>query len=48
MTKILKLIYYKWIKRACPHFCILCEFKDWCLTDGIAGLMKDLKTYSEK
>lgn len=22
--------YYKWIKRECPHFCIMCKFKRIC------------------
>lgn len=21
------IIYYKWVKRVCPHFCFMCRFK---------------------
>lgn len=45
LRKILMLIYYKWIKRACPHFCFFCEFKDVCYNDGLDDRIEMLKYY---
>lgn len=44
----IKLFYLKWIRRCCPHFCFICEYKDWCMENGIDGLIKDLMIYLEK
>lgn len=31
MNNIIKLLYKKWIKKECPHLCLLCKFKKECL-----------------
>lgn len=35
---MIRFLYYKWIKRKCPHFCFLCEYRktylDECKRDS--------------
>lgn len=42
--KILQLLYLKWIERACPHICLLCQFKDICFKN-LNDLIEELKIY---
>lgn len=42
--KYLQLLYLKWIKKGCPHICLLCQFKHICFKD-ITNLIEELKTF---
>ena len=44
--KYLQLLYLKWIGRACPHICMLCQFKYICFRD-INALIEELKCIKE-
>lgn len=33
MIKRIKWLYRKWIKRECPHLCVLCKYKIPCRED---------------
>ena len=38
----LKLFYFKWIKKQCPHFCCLCNHKSWCYDSGKENVLQEL------
>ena len=44
--KYLKLLWLKWIKRACPHICLLCKCKEECYND-IDTLLKELEQFAK-
>lgn len=47
--KTLRLLYYKWIKRCCPHFCFICTHKSWCIKEiGKENLTEELKEWFHK
>lgn len=33
MVLFLRMLWYKWIKRGCPHVCVRCAYRPQCLND---------------
>ena len=42
----IRLFYYKWIRRKCRHFCLLCSHKSWCIKN--VGIVETINEFIEE